>query len=69
MAKDDGKRLVDIFAGKGSTADKLRKRRIAVEAGDPSGGVNPPESIPEEQRPKGSKRYSNNEIRRGFRKL
>lgn len=30
-------RKVDIFAGEGSLADKLRKRRKAIEGGDPSG--------------------------------
>ena len=31
-------RKVDIFAGKGSVAEKLKKRREAIESGDPSGG-------------------------------
>jgi len=35
MAK---KRKADKFAGKGSFADKLRKRRQAIESGDASGG-------------------------------
>jgi len=30
-------RKADVFAGKGSLADKLRKRRIAVESGDLEG--------------------------------
>ena len=35
------KRPVDVFAGPGSLADKLRKRREAIEGGDPSGGRDP----------------------------
>ena len=31
-------RPVDIFAGKESLADKLRKRRKAIESGDETGG-------------------------------
>lgn len=31
-------RTVDIFAGKDSLADKLRRRRVAIEGGDASGG-------------------------------
>jgi hypothetical protein len=32
------KRRADAFAGKESFADKLRKQRMAIEDGDPSGG-------------------------------
>jgi len=31
-------RKVDKLAGKGSLADKLRRRRMAIESGDASGG-------------------------------
>ena len=36
--KPQPERKVDVFAGEGSIAGKLRKRREAIEAGDPSGG-------------------------------
>ena len=32
-------RPVDVFAGKGSVADTLKKRRQALESGDPSAGA------------------------------
>jgi len=38
-------RPVDRFAGTGSLADKLRKRRIAVEKGDPTGGQQEPTTV------------------------
>lgn len=38
MPKDKYSRKADSFAGQGSLADKLRKRRRAIEQGDPSGG-------------------------------
>lgn len=34
------KRKVDIFAGAGSLADRLRKRRDSIESGDETGGAN-----------------------------
>lgn len=34
-------RKADVFAGDGSIAGKLRKRREAMDAGDPSGGAMP----------------------------
>lgn len=34
-----GKRKADVFAGDGSLAGRLKKRREALEAGDPSGGA------------------------------
>ncbi len=37
--KDDKARKVDQLAGPDSLADKLRKRRIAIEGGDPTGGM------------------------------
>jgi len=33
-----GPRKADVLAGPGSLADKLRKRRKAIEEGDPTGG-------------------------------
>lgn len=36
--KRKGDREVDVFAGGGSFADKLRMRREAIEQGDPTGG-------------------------------
>jgi hypothetical protein len=36
--KKQGDREVDVFAGGGSFADKLRRRRQAIEQGDPAGG-------------------------------
>jgi hypothetical protein len=35
---DPLERKADSLAGEGSTADKLRKRRRAIESGDASGG-------------------------------
>ena len=43
------KRPVDAFAGTGSLADKLRKRREAIESGDPSGGQQISEAQPAQQ--------------------
>lgn len=31
-------RKADVFAKKGGFLDRLRKRRIAIESGDPTGG-------------------------------
>lgn len=45
------KRKVDVFAGEGSFADKLRKRRIAIESGDPSGGRNQKDEKSKEKHP------------------
>lgn len=36
--EEDKSRKADVFAGKDSLADKLRKRRMAIESGDASGG-------------------------------
>lgn len=33
-------RKVDVFAGEGSIAGNLKKRRESIESGDPSGGRN-----------------------------
>jgi len=67
------KRTADIFAGEGSIAGKLRKRREAIESGDASGGqqleTKETEEIQEKMRPQGSGRFSMNEINRGYRKL
>lgn len=43
------KRKVDVFAGDGSVAGNLRKRRMAMEEGDATGGKNPhEETMPKE---------------------
>jgi hypothetical protein len=73
-------RLVDVFAGKDSLADKLRKRRDSIESGDPSGGGQQiedtgvgsepkVEEIPKKDRPKGSGIFTMDEIKKGFRSL
>lgn len=62
------KREADIFAGKDSAADKLRKRRIAIESGDPSGGRMPEEGTPEppELPRKGRRNRPSRVVERGY---
>lgn len=63
------KREVDIFAGKDSVADKLRKRRIAMESGDPSGGQMPEEGTPQPEPPPpttGRRNRPSRVIKRGY---
>lgn len=66
-------RKADVFAGEGSFAGRLKKRREAIESGDPSEGreeeLKTTEPIPEKMRPQGSGRFSMTEINRGYRKL
>jgi hypothetical protein len=62
----------DIFAGEGSIAGKLKKRREAIEAGDPTGGRapemrNPEEDLPAKYRPEGSGKFTGEEMNRGYR--
>lgn len=63
------KRKADIFAGEGSIAGKLRKRREAIESGDATGGreAETTEPIPEKMRPQGSGRFTMTEINSGYR--
>jgi hypothetical protein len=61
----------DTFAGEGSIAGKLKKRREAYEAGDPSEGqlddLKQTETMPEKLRPTGSGTFSMAEINLGYR--
>ena len=47
------KRKADELAGKGSLADRLRRRRMAIESGDPSGGQAFKEKKKKKQKKKG----------------
>lgn len=66
-------RKADVFAGDGSFAGKLRKRRQAIEADHPEDqpAMNPvmeqPEVMPARYRPEGSGRFTDNEIKTGYR--
>lgn len=63
-------RPVDVFAGPGSVADKLRKHRQEIERMDQP-DLNPPsiEPIPAEERPEGSGKFTMAEIKKGYRCL